>query len=257
MSEYHSDLAGRRVVVVGATAGIGRSFARCALASGADVVLAARRRDVLDTMIADAGTGTAVALDIADRAGRAAFVSVVGEGPPVDLVLVTVGVADLCLLRDVDEERWMKTLSTNLIGVARLIEDLRPLLTPTGIVAVTSSETGRVPRKGLVHYGASKAALDAVLAGLRTEHVGLRISCIVLGATYPTEFGDSFDPDQLSDAMTSWQAHGLLPQEFMCPDEVGAVLLDVYSTALRHPSVGIEEIALQSPSPVLGIARPG
>lgn len=247
-----SSLAGRRVVVVGASAGIGRAFALSAAASGADLVLAARRKDVLDAVVAEAGAGVGVALDVCDRDSRAALVSVLAEGPPVDLVLVTVGVADLRPLADVDEERWSAMLTTNLVGVTRLLDELRAVLSPTGIFAVMSSETGRAPRMGLVPYAATKAGLEAVLAGLRVEHPGLRVSCIVVGATFPTEFGSGFEAEHLTAAMASWQAHGQLPQEFMTPEDVGSVLVDVYGTALRHPGVGVEEITLRSPSPVLG-----
>jgi NADP-dependent 3-hydroxy acid dehydrogenase YdfG len=242
-------LAGRRVVVVGASAGIGRAFAVQAVGAGADVVLAARRKDLLDATVAEAGSGVGVALDVCDPASRAALVALLAGGPPVDLVVVTVGMADLRPLADTDEERWSAMLTTNLVGVARLLQEVLPVLAPQGILAVTSSETGRRPRMGLVPYAASKAGLEAVLAGLRIEHPGLRVSCIVVGATFPTDFGTSFEAEHLTTAMASWQSHGQLPQELMTPDDVAAVLVDVYATALRHPGVGVEEITLRPASP--------
>ena len=244
--------ASHRVVVVGASAGIGRSFARSAIAAGHDVVLSSRRADALETVVADAGGGQVLTVDVADPASRASFAAALAEGPAVDLLLVTVGMADLRLLADTDDAVWATTLATNLVGVARLLSEVRPLLAPDGIAAVMSTETGRRPRTGLVPYGAAKVGLEAVLEGLRIEHPGLRVSCIVVGATFPTEFGSSFAPDVLGPAMEDWQHHGRLQQEFMKPAEVAAVLLDVYTTALRHPSVGIEEITVRSPSPVLG-----
>lgn len=247
-----SSLAGRRVLVVGASAGIGRAFGLHACRAGADVVLAARRAGELDAAVAEAGAGTAVALDVCDAASRAALVDRLADGPPVDLALVTVGVADLRPLADTDEERWASMLTTNLVGVARLLQDLQPVLGPEGILAVTSSEAGRAPRRGLVPYAATKAGLEAVLAGLRVEHPGLRVSCIVVGATYPTEFGSGFATEHLVPAMESWQRHGRLQAELMVPEDVAAVLVDVYATALRHPGVAVEEITLRSPSPVLG-----
>ncbi len=249
-------LAGRRVVVVGASAGIGRAFALHAAAGGADVVLAARRKDILDATIAEAGAGVGVALDVCDAASRAALVGVLKAGPAVDLVLVTVGVADLRPLTDTDEERWSSMLTTNLVGVTRLLDELRSVLALEGIFAVTSSETGRQPRMGLVPYAATKAGLEAVLAGLRVEHPGLRVSCIIVGATFPTEFGTGFEAEHLTAAMESWERHGRLHQQYMLPDEVGAVLVDVYATALRHPGVADEDITLRSPSPVLGVEMP-
>ena len=257
-----SGIRGRRIVVVGASAGIGRAFALRAAAAGGHVVLAARRKDLLDAVIADAGagaddgSGTGVALDVCDPASRAAFVAVLRGGAPVDLVLVTVGVADLRPLSDTDEERWWTMLTTNLVGVTRLLEEVRPVLAPTGILAVMSSEIVRQPRMGLVPYAATKAGLEAVLSGLRVEHAGLRVSCIVVGATVPTEFGTGFEAEHLVPAMASWERHGRFQQEFMVTDDVANVLVDVYATALQHPGVGVEEITLRSPSPLLGIEAP-
>jgi NAD(P)-dependent dehydrogenase (short-subunit alcohol dehydrogenase family) len=189
---------------------------------------------------------------VCDGAGRRAFAAALGEGPPVDLVLVCVGVADLRPLAETGEDGWTATLATNLVGVARLVEELLPALAPTGIVAVLSSEASRRPRWGLVPYAASKAALEVLVAGLRLERPGLRVSCAVVGATQPTEFGAGFTMDQLGPAMADWHRRGLFQEEMMATGDVAAVLLDLYGTALRHPGVGVEEVVLRSPSPLAG-----
>lgn len=245
-----TSVAGKRVVVVGASAGIGRACAVQAARGGADVVLAGRRVEALKDAVVEAGAGTPLGLDVRDAEGRRTFALAIREGPPVDLVLVCVGVADLRPLAEIDEDGWTATLATNLVGVAQLVEGLLPTLAPTGIVAVLSSETARHPRWGLVPYAASKAALEVVVAGLRLERPGLRVSCAVVGATQPTEFGAGFAMEQLGPAMADWHRRGLFQEEMMVTDDVAAVLLDLYGTALRHPGVGVEEIVLRSPSPV-------
>ena len=75
---------------------------------------------------------------------------------------------------------------------------------------------------------------------------------MALGATQPTEFGDAFDMDALGPVLTSWVRHGLMQQEYMETDDVAAILADLFGSALAHPSVGIDDIVLRSPSPVLG-----
>src|SRR5450432_3738557 len=57
-------LAGRTVLVIGASAGIGRSFATRAVQSGAEVVVVARRADRLEALVTEAGTCTTLAVDI-------------------------------------------------------------------------------------------------------------------------------------------------------------------------------------------------
>ncbi|HEX6238455.1 MAG TPA: SDR family oxidoreductase [Acidimicrobiales bacterium] len=250
-------LDGRRVIVAGASAGIGRSFAIRARRAGAEVVVGARRTDVLDEVVAEAGGGTAVALDVTDEASCAAFLAgALAELGGIDLMLCTVGYAELRPLADVDEGTWARTMATNLVGLNRLITGALPALSPAGVVAVLSSETAAAPRHGLVPYAASKAALEATLKGIRVEHPGTRVSCVVVGATFPTEFGASFDRELLGPAMASWRRHGLMQQQFMEPDEVARCLVDVLGAALRCPGVCIEEVVLRSPSPVIGAPGP-
>jgi NAD(P)-dependent dehydrogenase (short-subunit alcohol dehydrogenase family) len=251
------DLDGRRVVVAGASAGIGRSFAVQAVRAGADVVLGARRADVLDEVVGEAGGGAALVLDVCDAAARDAFVTTAVEHlKEIDLVLLAVGWADLRPLADVDDEAWARTLATNLIGVDRLVAALRPALAPGGVLAVLSSETAHRPRRGLVPYAASKAALEATVEGWRVEHPGTRLSCVVVGATFPTDFGKDFDGDHLGAAMADWERHGLMQEDFMAPEDVAGCLVEIYGTALRFPGVGIDQVILRSPSPVVGSGEP-
>lgn len=243
----------KRVVVVGASAGIGRSFAVQAHEAGADVVVAARRGDRLEQVVGEAGGGLAVTVDVTDRASCDALLTTVQERlGEVDLLLCTVGCADMQLLSTVGEEAWMRTMAVNLVGVNRLVTGVLPMLSTGGVISVLSSETVGHPRNGLVPYAASKAALEVTLKGVRIEHPGTRVSCVVVGATYPTDFGNAFDGEVLGPAMESWARHGLLQQEYMDPDDVAGVLVDLYSTALRHPGVCIQDVVLRSPSPVVG-----
>jgi NAD(P)-dependent dehydrogenase (short-subunit alcohol dehydrogenase family) len=246
-------LWGRRVVVAGASAGIGRCFAAAAVRSGAEVVLGSRRTDVLDEVVKEAGGGMPVALDVCDPASRRRFLEVAAEQlGSFDLVLSSVGWADMRPLAETDDAVWVQTMATNLIGPTKLLGEALPALASTGIVAVLSSETVNRPRRDLVPYSASKAAGEAALAGLRLEHPGTRVSCVVVGGTFPTEFGKDFDGDQLVIALEDWQRHGLLQQELMVPEDVAGCLVELYGAALRYPGVCVEEILLRSPSPVLG-----
>jgi NAD(P)-dependent dehydrogenase (short-subunit alcohol dehydrogenase family) len=250
-------MEGKRVVVAGASAGIGRSFAVQAAKAGAEIVVGARRTEVLAEVVAEAGGGTAVVLDVCDAASRKAFVAGAAEHlGAFDLFLVSAGWADLRPLAETDEETWERTVATNLIGLNRLFTAALPHLAPEGIISVLSSESAGRPRRGLVPYAASKAGLEASLHGWRVEHPGVRISCVVVGATFPTEFGLAFDGDHLVSAMDDWQRHGLVQEEFMLPTDVAGCLVDVYGSALRYPGVGVEEIRLRSPSPVLGTPAP-
>ena len=85
-------LKGRRILVVGASAGIGQAFARSAAAAGADVVVSARRLDKLQELVAELGKGHAIACDVSDSQACDSLVHATVEVlGGLDLVLYTAG----------------------------------------------------------------------------------------------------------------------------------------------------------------------
>jgi NAD(P)-dependent dehydrogenase (short-subunit alcohol dehydrogenase family) len=248
-----SSLAGKRVVVVGASAGIGRSMAVAAVRGGAQVVMSARRADALAEAVAEAGGGTAVAADVCAAEGPDQLVAgAVAELGEIDLLVYTVGFADLRRLVDTDAATWHRTLDANVVGFNQLVRAALPHLADDAVVAVLSSETSGAPRLGLVPYAASKAALEASLRGWRAEQSGTRFTCVIVGATQPSDFGTAFEAEELERAFESWMRHGLLQERFMHTDDLATVLVDTLATTLAIPGVGIEEMVLRSPSPVAG-----
>jgi NAD(P)-dependent dehydrogenase (short-subunit alcohol dehydrogenase family) len=250
-----TSLAGRRVVVVGASAGIGRSFAQLAIAAGADTVLVARRRERLDEVVDQAGAGTVVVADVA--ADLAPLADALAAGPPVDLVLFAAGSSPLRRVADITAADWDDVLRANVVGFNQTLRAALPSLSPTAVVAALSSESTRQPRQALTGYAASKAALEASIRGWRLEHPGRRFCCVQVGATQPTEFGDAFDLELLGPVLDQWIGHGLMQQEFMHTDDVAAVLLDTLSVVVAHPGVCIEDLVLRSPSAVLAPTQSG
>lgn len=246
-------LAGARVLVVGASAGIGRAASIAAVRAGARVVMTARRADALAALVDEAGDGSAVAGDVCAAGGPAAIVAdAVAELGQIDLVLYTVGFADLRRLVDTPPETWHKTLDANVVGFNELARAVLPHMAPGGIVAVLSSETAGAPRLGLVPYAASKAALEASLRGWRAEQHAVRFTCVIVGATQPSEFGAAFEMPELERAIASWVQNGLMQEAFMHTDDVARVLVGTLGTLLAAPGVGLEELVLRSPSPVAG-----
>jgi NAD(P)-dependent dehydrogenase (short-subunit alcohol dehydrogenase family) len=246
-------LEGRRVVVVGASAGIGRAFAEQAIAEGARVVLAARRSEVLDELVAAAGAGAALRVDICDAEDCTALAEAARrELGEVDVVLHAAASAPLRRLVDMTTADWQQVMATNLIGVQHVIGALLPVLAPGAVVAVMSSETIGQPRAGLVGYAASKAALEESLRGWHTEHPGVRFSCIAVGSTVPTEFGIGFEMELLTDLMADWARHGLSQESFMDATELGTALVRIVGAVLPYPEINLEHVLVRSPSGVVG-----
>jgi NAD(P)-dependent dehydrogenase (short-subunit alcohol dehydrogenase family) len=240
-------LADRRVVVVGASAGIGRALATRAIEDGAQVVAAARRQAPLDEVTV-AG-GVAVSCDIRSVDGRsdlaAAIAADLGE---IDLLVITVGVAPLTLLADATTEDWLATFETNVVAVVMTVQACLPLLAPGGIVAVLSSETVGQPRTAMGVYSSTKAALDQVIEVWRVEREDVRFSRVVVGSTIDTEFGVNFPEDVLTWALTDWQARGLLPTTYLMSADVAESVAGTFATALSLPNVSVDTITIRPSS---------
>lgn len=89
-----ADLSGKSALITGASSGFGAHFARLLAASGARVIVAARRADRLAALVeeieAQGGTAAAIALDVADPESIAAAVEQAG---PVDILVNNAGVS--------------------------------------------------------------------------------------------------------------------------------------------------------------------
>jgi NAD(P)-dependent dehydrogenase (short-subunit alcohol dehydrogenase family) len=245
-------LTGRRVLVVGASSGIGRAVAVRAVAEGAEVAFSARRKDKLDDAIAEAGGGHALAADIssADDCARLGGAAAAALGGSIDVVFISAGSAPMRMFKDTSAEDWKHVLDLNVVGIHQVIRSVLPHLAPGAIVAAVSSEGVSQPRTALGAYVVSKVALERSLIAWRTEHPEVRFSCVAVGATVPTEFGNMFDMELLSAALEDWARRGLAQADFMDSTELGVYLVEMFALGLRFPRINVDHIVLRSPSAI-------
>ncbi len=233
-------LASARVLVVGASAGIGRAFAHHAAAMGAQVCVSARRADKLAEVEGCHG----VAADITDAADcRRLVEDAVDRLGGLDLLLHSAGAGTMTAIEDADAAAWARDHAVNVIGPTLVTAAALPHLAPDGIVAFLSSESTGETRWGLSSYTASKAALDATIRSWRVEHPERRFQRIVMGATMPTDFGLGFAPDVLATAFDRWAAAGV-SMTYMETDEVGRHLAETMAVLLAHPTIDVPDLCL-------------
>lgn len=158
-----TDLDGARVLVLGATGGLGAPITRRLAQAGADVWLSSRSGDRLDALAAelgDAAVGT-TAVDLrlpgaADEVVAAAS----ADGPLTGLVLAA-GVVAFGDVVNLDDDVLDDLLLLNLIGPIRAIRAATPHLVEGGFVAQISAVVAERPMAGMAAYSASKAGLTA------------------------------------------------------------------------------------------------
>ena len=235
-------LEGRRVLVVGASSGIGAALARAVAAGGGQVAVSARRSDRREELVAQMGTGYAVPGDATDPddARRVADAAATALGG-LDLMVYVAGYGVLQPLVETDPDTWTDVFRVNVVGANLAAAAALDHLGPDGIAAFVSSRTVDDANPMFATYSATKAALDQCIRVWRHEHPDRRFVRIVMGNTAPTEFADHMRPERLGEALEAWQGLGI-PGGMMDVDDVGRALAEALAVALDHPGIDSSEI---------------
>ena len=189
-------MAIKRVVVTGASSGIGEATARRFASHGWQVVAVARREERLAALAADTGVDTFVA-DITVQADVDALASYLRELGPIHALINNAGGAlGLASVEDSDPDDWTRMFDVNVVGTKRVTSALLPLLrdgvaegTTASILMITSIAAS-VPYEGGSGYNAAKFAQHAMTAVLRLELAGepIRVIEVAPGLVKTDEF---------------------------------------------------------------------
>jgi NAD(P)-dependent dehydrogenase (short-subunit alcohol dehydrogenase family) len=173
--------SGRRVIVTGATGGIGRAVVGALADNGCNVAAC----DVPGAPVGEvAGAAVTAAFDVRDReALRAGVVNAIAALGGCDAIVANAGVVDTIHRAErFSDDEWRKDLETNLYGAFYLAQATFEALAASGdgrvvLISSAGAETG-IP--GQVAYGASKAGLVGMARTLATEWAAHGIRCNVV-----------------------------------------------------------------------------
>jgi short-subunit dehydrogenase len=160
-------LNGRRVLLTGASRGIGANLARAFADKGAELALVARASDQLEHVAKETG-GTAYPCDLSDLGALPALVEQVG---PVDVLVNNAGVAHVGWYLDRTQDEIDQMTAVNLLAPMRLCRLVLPGMVERGCgqVVYVSSMAAVIAPPGLATYSATKAGLSHFTAGLRAD----------------------------------------------------------------------------------------
>ena len=174
------ELTGARIVVTGATGGIGCAVAEQLLREGCEVVGLGREHD-------DSVPFKTVAADLADPTELSSAIEYLRQDR-IDAMVLSAGTAPV---RDepltTSIEAWQRTFATNLFANVALVNGLVPFMSSerSGAIVAVGSTSARILEPAMMEYGASKAALTAWIGGLAVEIApgGLRALVVAPGST--------------------------------------------------------------------------
>lgn len=191
--------AGEVALITGGGSGAGAAIARRLARDGVSVVLAGRRREPLDAVVAELGaagsTATAIAADVSDQASVEALVAAtVDAHGRLDTLVGNAGVLfGAGKVTEVDPADWQATIDINLTGAFLLARAAIPHLAVRGGSIVTIGSVSSVMGGPVsAAYCASKAGLLMLTQCLAVDHAaeGIRANCVLPG-WIATEMGDA------------------------------------------------------------------
>jgi len=185
------ELAGKVAIVTGGGTGIGEAAARLLAASGADVVVGARKVErlegVAESVRATGRRCLAVPTDVRLEEDVERLVDrTLAEFGRVDVVVNNAGGSYLFPIEDTPVDRWDKSFDLNVRGPFMLTQAAgrHMLAQGSGVFVNISSGAGLTGVVGGVAYSASKAALQMLtrVVALEWGPKGIRANCIAVGA---------------------------------------------------------------------------
>ncbi len=216
-------------IVTGGASGIGAAIARQLHEAGAEVA-------VLDLQ-PDGGHPDhfSVRADVSDAASiDTAVAQVVARFGRIDIVVNNAGVGSVGSVADHSDDEWMRVLSINVVGIARVTRAALPALrrSPSAAIVNISSiaATAGLPQRAI--YTASKGAVLSLTRAMAADHLreGIRVNCVTPGTADTPWVGrlldQADDPAAERAALEARQPHGRLVD----PEEIAAAV--VY---LAHP----------------------
>jgi len=246
-------LIGKRVLITGASAGIGEACARAFAAQGALVVLTARRADRVQDLAREL-TGThgvdarAFRLDVTDRGAVADLVKELEDQDLIpDILINNAGKAKgLDKLHEADIDDWEDMIDTNVKGLLYVSRAILPHMVArnAGHVIQIGSIAGRwVYPRGAV-YNATKFAVWALNEGMNMDLLGtrVRVSSVDPGLT-ETEFSEVRFHGDTERAMTVYRNTTPLTADDIAdavvyvantPEHVDVINLVLMPTDQRH-----------------------
>lgn len=236
------NLTNKKILVAGASSGIGQSTAILLSKLGAGLILVARNEERLKATCGQLqGSGHVYySHDLSDVNGIESFVKrVINDNGAVDGMVYSAGVADTRPFRMMKPENLQKTFDVNFFGFVELVRCLttkkayNPGMSVVGISSISSVQGN----SGKVSYCASKGAMDAAVRAMAKELApkGIRINTINPALVHTKLFDEQLDNSE----SVSEEMQMIIKRQYMGigePEDIANMAAYLLSDAARYIS---------------------
>jgi NAD(P)-dependent dehydrogenase (short-subunit alcohol dehydrogenase family) len=245
------ELKGRKAIVTGSTAGIGRATAEGLARAGASVVVNGRKQERVDEAVRQMRQSfpqseiSGIAADLSTAEGANAFFT---QAPEADILVNNVGTAFIRDYKSVEDianipdEDWLGLFQLNVMSGVRLTRHYLPRMVAKGwgrVVFVSSESAVNIPKE-MLDYGMTKTAQLAVSRGFAeaVAGTGVTVNAVLPGPTRSEILGDFMAKQAEANGITQAEAEQAflkamrpttLIQRFATTDEVANMIVYVCS----------------------------
>jgi 3-oxoacyl-[acyl-carrier protein] reductase len=183
-------LAGKRALVLGASAGIGKAVGRVLAVEGARVALVSRDGSRLEAARVEVGAEVAFSMDLSQpRAGRGAVEHARKALGGVDILVVNTGGPPKGSFLELGDEAWAVAFQSLWLGAVDAMRAAIPAMVEArfGRVIVVTSVAAREPMSGLTLSNGLRAGIHGLVKSITREvgvtACGVTVNCLMPGFT--------------------------------------------------------------------------
>jgi short-subunit dehydrogenase len=183
------ELQGRRVLVTGASGGLGRAIVRDLHARGATLIATGRKRALLEGLRGE--LGDRVEIVVSDLTDKASVAELAGHAGDVDVLVANAGVSSTGPLLSFDSDWIDRVLDLNLRAPIQLARALAPAMVERGEghLVFMSSLSGKVASPGGALYSSTKFGLRGAALALREDLAGTGVGVTVVFPSFIRDAG--------------------------------------------------------------------
>ncbi|WP_286857345.1 SDR family NAD(P)-dependent oxidoreductase [Sphingobacterium sp. UBA7625] len=234
-------LNGKRAFVSGSTQGIGLAIAEQLLAEGAQVIINGRNtektKEALEKLQGKF-PGSTITSIVADFSKKEEVDALLSSLENIDILINNVGIFGLGDYFEIADEEWSRYFEINVMSGMRLSKKLLPemLRKNFGRIVFISSESGVNIPDNMIHYGVTKAAMNALSNGLSklTKGTAVTVNTVLGGPTYSDGVAgtvehiaklQNIDLEDMKNTIIQQSNPHILLQRFINPQEIASLVV--------------------------------